>query len=299
MRYFLVFLLSILVLGSVSALTPKEQKGVKTLKSITIEYLSPDWFTPFVNIDSAPENIDYWTNLIPHQEDRNDAMYIVLPTLGMISPVISVPKDSADYTNMAAGKEIDINKYLNEGVMFYPRTGKIGQIGNPVIFGHSNFYKTGKGKYKTIFADIMNMDVGQEDEIWIYVKSQAGDYDLFKYRITESYETNPENVSILKAKGGKEVTVFACTDGLNGRWILRGILIEQDEMLILNGMRTRMDKVVDRLQKLQKEQRQQKVSVLLTKIQEMKDALPEQKNYAMKYRLYVLNYLEKRLIEGY
>jgi sortase (surface protein transpeptidase) len=139
--------------------------------------------------------------LIPHETDRNDDMYIVLPTLGMISPVVSVPKDSADYTNMAAGKEIDINKYLNEGVMFYPRTGKIGQTGNPVIFGHSNFYKTGKGKYKTIFADIMNMDIGQEDEIWVYIKDAvAGDYDLFKYRIIESYETNPENVGILKPK---------------------------------------------------------------------------------------------------
>lgn len=200
---------------------------------------------------------------------------------------------------MAAGKEIDINNYLNEGVMFYPRTGKIGQVGNPVIFGHSNFYRTGKGKYKTIFADIMNMDVGQEDEMWVYVKTDTGDYDQYKYRITESYETNPENVSILKPKGGKELTVFACTDGLNGRWILRGKLIEQDEMLILNAMRTRMDAVVEKLQKSQKSQRQEKITRLMTKIEEMKDALPVEKSYAMKYRLYVLNYLEKRLIEGY
>jgi predicted DNA-binding ribbon-helix-helix protein len=70
-------------------------------------------------------------------------------------------------------------------------------------------------------------------------------------------------------------------------------------MLILNAMRKRMDKVVQQLQTVEKSKKQEKITLLLTKIQESKDALPEQKNYAMKYRLYVLNYMEKSLIEGY
>jgi sortase (surface protein transpeptidase) len=64
---------------------------------------------------------------------------------------------------------------------------------------------------------------------------------LYKYRINESYDTVPTDVGILRPKGGKELTVFACTDGLNGRWILRGTLIEQDDMLVLNRMRVKMD----------------------------------------------------------
>lgn len=305
-KIFLLFVLWCCV-GQSFALTPKETKWVKTLTSITIESLSPGWFSAYPDIDKAPENISYWTNILPYSEDKSEDMYIVLPTLGLISPVVPIPADSQDYKDMANGKEIDINKYLVEGVIFYPKTWKIGQIWNPVIFGHSNFYKIGKGKYKTIFADIMNLDVGQDDEMWVYVKgananAKVGDdddYDLYKYRIMESYETNPENVGILKPKGGKELTVFACTDGLNGRWILRGKLIEPWEMLILNAMRKRMDTIVWKLQKMPVQKKQAIITKIVEKTQTMKNSMPQQKNYAMKYRAYVLEYFEKRLIDVY
>jgi Sortase domain len=185
--------------------------------------------------------------------------------------------------------------------MFYPKTGKIGQVGNPVIFGHSNFYKVGKGKYKTIFADIMNLDVGQDDEIWVFIKDASNkEYDLHKYRITESYETNPENVSILKPKGGKELTVFACTNGLAGRWILRGKYIEPDETLILNAMRKRFDTIAGKLKPMTKQKRQEIITKIVEKTQVIKDALPDSgRNYKQKYRAYMLDYIEKRLVEVY
>lgn len=298
-KLLLLIVCSLYLFWAAMALTPKENKWVKTLKSITIEYLSPKWFTP-LNLDQAPEDIEYWKNIIPNSEDRNGDMYIVMPTLWLISPVISIPQNSQDYKNMVSGKEIDINKYLVDWVMFYPKTWKIGEAGNPVIFGHSNFYKTGKWKYKTIFADIMNLDVWYKDEIWVFVKNtQDKSYDLYKYAITESYETNPENVSILKPKGWKEITVFACTDGLNGRWILRGKLIEKWEMLVRASMRERMNTIIAKLSKKSPSSKKEIITLIVEKIQAMKKSLPEKKNYAMKYRLYLLDYIEKRLIDLY
>lgn len=64
-----------------------------------MEYTSPDWFTPF-SLGNAPEDIAYWKSLLPEQ-DRYEELYIVMPTLGMVSPVIQVPEGSEDYLTMA------------------------------------------------------------------------------------------------------------------------------------------------------------------------------------------------------
>lgn len=124
-------------------------------------------------------------------------MYLVIPTLGIVTPIIGIPVDSADYVAMTNGKDIDINSYLVNGVIHYAQTAHPGEEGNMVVFGHSNFYKNKPGKYKTIFADLAAVDVGAHDEMWVYQKVSAGVYRLFKYAIRYSYETTPDDVNIL------------------------------------------------------------------------------------------------------
>jgi len=53
---------------------------VITIKSPSIERESPDWFTPF-SLEEAPEDIDYWKSIIPYDQDKDELMYIVMPTL--------------------------------------------------------------------------------------------------------------------------------------------------------------------------------------------------------------------------
>lgn len=203
------------------ALTPKEQKWVKTLKAATIEYLSPFWFTPFP-LATAPSDMTYWQWLLPEQ-DRDESLYIVIPTLWLVAPIVTVPEGSRDYITMIDGKEIDINSYLVDGVMHYPGSSFPGEEGNMIVFGHSNFYKKWAGRYKTIFADIMQLDVWV-DELWVYEKQEDASYKRFIYSIEQSYETHPTDVAILQPRWGKEITVFACTNGLAGRWIVKWIL---------------------------------------------------------------------------
>lgn len=240
--------LGLLCSTSVFALTPKEQKGVKTLKWPTIEYLSPSWFTPF-SLDTAPESVNYWLGLLPEQ-DRSRELYIVMPTLWLVAPVIQVPAGSADYATMQGGGEIDINSYLLDGVMHYPGTPLPDQEGNIVIFGHSNFYAAKPGRYKTIFADIMNLDAIPEDEIWLFMKQEQGSYELYKYRIKKSYDTVPTDIWILEPQWGKELTVFACTNGLAGRWILRAQQLPDEELLIPGKTKVRLRWLMKRFEQL-------------------------------------------------
>lgn len=296
MKLILSILLVILIgFSSAFALTPKEQKWVKTLKAATIDYLSPDWFTPFA-LEDAPEQISYRTNLLPEQ-DRSGALYIVLPTLWLISPVIIVPEDSADFVAMQAGDEIDINKYLVDGVMHYPGTPLPDQEGNIVIFWHSNFYKNKAGRYKTIFADIMNLDVIPTDEIWLYQKQSSGRYELYKYRIEKSYDTVPTDVGILQPTGGKELTVFACTNGLAGRWILRAKQLPDEEMLVPSKTKVRVWWLMERFTQLSVEQQLSIQTRISDQIVTVAARIPVVwLSYQQKVRKYLLRWLENEVM---
>lgn len=302
MLYRIVIVLTLicsLILPSFShALTSKFDKWVKVLESPALEYTSPDRFTPFP-LDKAPEDINYWTSIIPYPEDRNEDMYIVMPTLWLITPIVFVPENSDDYKNMVTGQEIDINKYLPEWVMHYPSTWLPGDVWNPVIFGHSNYFKNREGKYKSIFADIMNLDAHPTDEIWIFTRNSTWEYDIYKYNIEKSYETVPTDVGILNPTGWKELTVFACTDGLNGRWILKWVLRENDEILITYPMKFDVYDIVNRLEWLSNSRRQEVVIAWVKRIEEIRKNMWSAKSTSDKYKKYVLKYIEEQLVMMY
>ncbi len=319
-----ILLCTMSIQSTTFALTPKSEKGVKVLKAPSLVYESPDWFTPF-SLDEAPQDLNYWLGILPYPEDRAEEMYVVMPTLGLITPVVFVPEGSTDFTTMAAGKQIDINKYLVEWVMHYPTSWTPGQNGNPVIFGHSNFYLNGAGKYKTIFADIMNLDVGPYDEVWIYKKDPNGEYSvtsstwawsadgtwtwmwaitntykLLRFAIEQSYETTPTDVEILLPLGGKELTVFACTNGLEWRWIVRSRYIEDDEVLIPYAMKQRLYEDIKLLKTKSPERQKEITLIVLTKIDEILATVPEKNTgYHAKFKKYVLQWMQRELVKTY
>jgi len=278
------------------ALTSKFEKWVKVLESPKLEYESPDRFTPF-SLEDAPEDINYRTSILPYIEDRNEDMYMVMPTLGLITPVVFVPEDSVDFNNMVSGREIDINKYLPEWVMHYPNTWMPWDVANPVIFWHSNYFKNKEGKYKSIFADIMNLDVNPSDEIWTYHKLENGTYDLRKFEIEQSYETVPTDVGVITPRWWKELTVFACTDWLNWRWILKWRLIENDEILITYPMKFDMYDIVEWLSNKSDARKKEIILVAMKRLEEIREnaSITWTQSYSVKYKIYVLNYIEKEL----
>lgn len=115
----------------------------------------------------------------------------------------------------------------------------------------------------------MALDPDITDEMWIYRKQASGSYELLKFSILKSYETAPTDVGILKPQGGKELTVFGCTNGLEGRWILRGKLIENDEVLVPYLTKFKFLDLIDQLQKKSPERRKEIIVAVLEKIEEI------------------------------
>ena len=70
-------------------------------------------------------------------------------------------------------------------------------------------------------------------------------------------------------------------------------------MLVRASMRERMNTIIAKLSKKSPSSKKEIITLIVEKIQAMKKSLPEKKNYAMKYRLYLLDYIEKRLIDLY
>lgn len=296
----LIFLSSF-VISTTFWLTPKEEKWVITIESPALAYESPERFTPFA-LEEAPEDIDYRVSILPYDEDRNDDMYIVLPTLGLITPIVFVPEGTQDHADMSQWREIDINKYLVEWVMHYANSWMPGEVWNPVIFGHSNYFvdKPGKDSYKSIFADIMDIDVWPLSEMRVYTKQDNWEYELKKFNILESYETHPTDVEILRPKWGKELTVFACTNGLKWRWILRGRLIEPNELLVPYEMKYTMYDIVQWIQSKSDARAQRVVIEWVKAIEKARKWLPaSDKEFEDKLTEYVLNYIERELVKVY
>jgi hypothetical protein len=92
--------------------------------------------------EKGDDSLDSYLKNLPIEDQYRDE-YVVLPSNGMITPINTLEKDLPDYKKLISGREIDVNKYLKTGVMTYPGTNSngYGGVGNPVIFGHSSYYK--------------------------------------------------------------------------------------------------------------------------------------------------------------
>jgi uncharacterized repeat protein (TIGR01451 family) len=172
------------------------------------------------------------------KEDRSRDEYIVTPSNGMITPINTVQDGTSDYKKLVSGREIDVNKYLKTGVVTYPGTNNtwFWGIGNTVIFGHSSYWKSDSGRYKTHFQKIIELEEGEE--IWVYKKQWDGSYKRYRYVATESYEVKPSDVSILDPGIGKNLTLFTCTPigGITGRWVIQAKYLDEEKISLENKL---------------------------------------------------------------
>ncbi|MDR2415928.1 MAG: hypothetical protein LBD75_04955 [Candidatus Peribacteria bacterium] len=96
----------------------------------------PSWFQP-----SRNEDINYWKKLLPYPEDKNASTYLVIPRIGAVMPIREMddPTDRVAYLQNQT-EQVNLNAYLQRGVLHYPGTASYGENGNAVILGHSSYF---------------------------------------------------------------------------------------------------------------------------------------------------------------
>lgn len=116
---------------------------------------------------------------------------------------------------------------LDDGLIQYPGTADPGQLGAPVIFGHSvlrQFYNPSEKnprRYMSIFSKIMTMKEGEK----IYVT-----YDgiRYTYSVSKKVEVKPEDTYILEQEySAKQLKLITCVP--EGTYLRRGVVLAQLE----------------------------------------------------------------------
>jgi hypothetical protein len=174
-------------------------------------------------LNSASRDIAFWKKVLPYEEDRYADMYMVIPQLWLVTPIQQIPRDSGDWSNMIDWREIGINKYLQWGIIEYAWSTAPWYLWKRIDFWHSNYFTKDAWRYKTIFANLMWLDPG--DEVWYFVRN-GDDYDLFVYEVTASYPTSPKNTSALHYDWQwADALIFGCYHGLDWRWMVEATYI--------------------------------------------------------------------------
>jgi LPXTG-site transpeptidase (sortase) family protein len=133
---------------------------------------------------------------------------LIIPSLGIQAPII--------YTDDKT--ENGFQAALINGVVHYPGTANVGELGNVYIFGHSSDFFWSKGKYKNIFATLPEIKPGAE----IYASNPAG--EKFTYLVTAGFAVASNDTSVLDQQGNTKKLLTLQTSWPVGtalkRWVV-------------------------------------------------------------------------------
>ena len=107
---------------------------------------------------------------------------LTIPSLNITAPIIYA----------TATSETIFQADLINGVVHYPHTANPGQSGNCYIFGHSSDYIWSKGHYKTVFATLPRIKIGDT----IIVSNSAG--QQFTYIVKQTLVVSPDQTQYLQ-----------------------------------------------------------------------------------------------------
>ena len=109
---------------------------------------------------------------------------------------------------------------LAKSLIHYPGTANPGELGTPVIFGHSilrQFYNP--KNYRSIFSTIMTLK--SDDEIIIKYNGVT-----YTYKVIDKLEVKPTDVEILSQRfDGRFLKLITCVP--EGTYLRRGIIVAQ------------------------------------------------------------------------
>ena len=80
---------------------------------------------------------------------------------------------------------------MQAGIVHYPGTAKPGEYGNAFYFGHSSDFAYKVGKYKTVFALLPQIELGDAIEI------TDADGQLYVYEVFNTLVVSPTQTEVL------------------------------------------------------------------------------------------------------
>jgi LPXTG-site transpeptidase (sortase) family protein len=111
---------------------------------------------------------------------------------------VEIPKIKISAPLIVVGKEDEVKKALDRGVVLWPSSVFPGELGQTIILGHSAPPDWPKIKYDWVFSNLNLLESG--DEIFIYFKNKKYVYrvenKIFLNRGQELPETDPKKSTL-------------------------------------------------------------------------------------------------------
>lgn len=170
----------------------------------------PDPVTPVaLGADADYTKVSNWfPNAVQITPEKPEVYLVSIPSLNIVNAQAKIGGDD-----------------LNESLIHYAGTALPGQLGSPVIFGHSvlrQFYNPSEKnnkRYMSIFSKIMTLKTG--DRIFL-------DYDgiRYTYEVKDKVEVHPEDLFILEQRySNRELKLITCVP--EGTYLRRGVVVAQ------------------------------------------------------------------------
>jgi LPXTG-site transpeptidase (sortase) family protein len=128
---------------------------------------------------------------------------LVIPKIGVNVPLVEM-SDEYISNDLWGDFEKEVQIALRDGVVHYPGTANPGQLGNAFFTGHSSYYEWDQGRYKNVFANLVQLKEG--DTYYVYYKQRK-----FKYIVKETKEVLPTEVGVLNQPEDERLsTIMTC-----------------------------------------------------------------------------------------
>tara|TARA_B100000745_G_scaffold300596_1_gene255729 strand:- start:581 stop:1261 length:681 start_codon:yes stop_codon:yes gene_type:complete len=113
-----------------------------------------------------------------------------------------------------------LDNSLLSGVVRYPTSGKLGENGNVVIFGHSSYLPVVKNEYFKAFNGLQNLKRGEIIEV-------HGEGLVYEYEVSRVYEADATDTRIPLTKDSKKLTLSTCNSfgDLNDRHVVEAYFV--------------------------------------------------------------------------
>lgn len=169
--------------------------------------------TPFPAPVIPTEPVD----IVPADIDQSLHAAVLIPALGINVPVVW----SLSY------RESDLQKDLEQGVIHFPGTVLPGQVGNALISGHSSDYLWKPGNFKRAFANLNELNVGDEGIFVEYYDADRNVVASFAFRVTDKKIVAADDPQLFAQTDQPELTLVTCWP-LNTSW--RRLMIKAEKI---------------------------------------------------------------------
>ncbi len=183
--------------------------GIVVLIALFYLFMNSSYFVKQISYTfrkPAPETTSVQQSMEPNR--------LIIPSLNIETPIVESGENN----------EKAFQKALESGVVHYPGTAMVGEVGNSYIFGHSSDFAFKGGDYKTVFALLPRIENGAE----IVVSNPKG--IKFTYKVVNQFVAASTDTHLLDQNtNGKKILTLQTSYPIGTalkRYIVVGEMVE-------------------------------------------------------------------------